>query len=588
MQTTTSNRLLTGTILLVAAILFVLLNVTSGSLFKSLRLDLTSNKMYTLSAGSKEILAQLPEPIILRLYFSQKLAKTNPYLVSFAARAQDLLTQYVRASNGKIKLEVIDPEPFSPEEDNALNYGLQGVPVDNVGTDLYLGLVGTNSVGVKKVIPFIQPGRESNLEYDISQLIYTLAHPEQQTIGVINSLPMQTAQGKPLAIWQQLSESFAVKFLDLDLSAIPNDINTLMLVNPSSFSAGTLHAIDNFVMRGGHLIAFVDPYSEVAEQQPVTAEFTTLLQSWGVDFAHNKVVADRNLAKSVTVEQDGREVSLRYPLWIDCVAKNFDSQDILTSSLERVTLASPGSLTKLAGATTNFSPLFTTTNDAMLVDTKNIATYQENAEALVRNYEATGEYILAARVSGPIKSAFSDAATENSNIIIVADADMLHDHFWLSVQNVLGQNFVVPNSGNGNFVLGALDNLAGSDALISIRNRGAFTRPFAKIQALEVKSQEKYLAAEELLQQKLEATKQQLAQLDARQMDVADSFRKELVNTRRELREVRRKLNHDIELVEMGVKFFSIGFIPLVIVFGGLFVWGLQIQRELRSKKAVC
>lgn len=608
MEFLNKKRFLTGTILLVAAALFLILNISSGELFKALRFDLTANKLYTLSKGSKEIIKELDEPIILRLYFSKQLANINPYLLSFAARVEDLLMQYQRASKGKIVVQIIDPEPFSPEEDTAVNSGLQGAPIDNTGTEFYLGIVGTNTVNTRLVIPFLQPNREQNLEYDISQLIYKLAHPQPRVIGVMSSLPLQgTTNSRPWAIWQQMSQLFALQNLEYDIKEIPEHISTLMIVDPSTFSVGALKAIDQFVMRGGHVLAFVDAVSEVVDQQTAhinrlrqkdAGDYTKLLKSWGVDFDESKVVADKNLAKSVRIQDGKREVMVRYPLWMDFINTNFDKSDVLTSNLERLTLATPGALVKSVDSTTNFSPLLTTSDEAMLVDSNRIPEYQKNLAEFLNNYEASGAYTVAARISGPIKSPYSDASVENSSIILFGDTDMLFDHFWLNIQNVNGQEIGVPSASNGSLVLSALDNLFGSNSLISIRNRGTFARPFETVRKIELQSQDKYRESEQALQQRLEITKQKLEQLESQKKDgnsmllsvkqkqEEESFRKELVDTRRELRDVRRKLNQDLESVATSIRFFTIGFIPLLIMVGGFGVWLVQNKRELKSRRA--
>jgi len=484
------RNFLSGSILIIAAALFLILNITSGVLFKSLRLDLTQNKIYTLSSGSKQIINQLPEPVILRFYFSKRLAKANPYLLSFASRIQDLLTQYERSGKGKIILEVIDPEPFSAEEDNAVNFGLRGIPVDGTGTELYMGLVATNALNIRSVIPFFQPNREENLEYDLSQILYNLSHPEPNVVGVMSALPLQgTKESRPWAVWQQMAQQYVLKSVDTNASVIPDTIKTLMIVEPAHFSSVTIKAIDNFIMRGGNLLAFIDPYSDVAAQKTraTNPALNELLKSWGIELQENKVVADRSIAKSVNLRQaDGRESTIQYPFWLDCTVKNFDKKDVLTSSLDKMTIPSPGSIIKTAGAETTVSPLITTSKDAMLVDAQNIGEYQQNFSKFHTNYKPTGAYVLAARISGPINSPFNqNIRSATSNIVVIADADMLHDHFWLNIQKVMGKDIGVPTAANGNFVLSAIDNLSGSNALISIRNRGTFVRPFETIKSLQ-------------------------------------------------------------------------------------------------------
>lgn len=605
-----NRKLLTGTLLLIAGVLFLVVNISSGTLFKSLRFDLTANKLYTLSKGSKEILKEIDEPIILRLYYSKSLNNINPYLLSFASRVEELLMQYQRASKGKVVVQVIDPEPFSHEEDAAVNLGLQGAPIDNTGTEFYLGLVGSNTLSSRQVIPFLQPSREANIEYDISQLIFKLAHPQPRIVGVMSSLPLQgSTKTRPWAIWQQMSQLFDLQVIDYDSSEIPAHIGTLMLVEPSTFTKAALRAIDDFVMRGGHVLAFVDPISEVTDQETASlnslrqknsGDYLELLKSWGVNFDDSKSVADRNLAKTVKIQNNGRETTIRYPMWMDFVSNNFDKNDVLTTNMERLTFATPGALTKADGATTNFNALVTTSDAAMLVESGRITEYQQNLNGFLNNYEATGSYAVAARISGPIKSPYTDATVNDSSILIFADTDMLFDHFWLNIQNVMGQEIGTPIANNGNLVLSALDNLSGSNALISIRNRGSFARPFDTVRELELRSQDKYRASEQALQQRLEEAKQKLDALEiqkkngntmllnAQQRQEEEAFRRELVQTRQELREVRRKLNQDLESVATHIKFYSIGLIPLLITIGGIGLWTIQIQRDQKNRKALC
>ncbi|HSX19947.1 MAG TPA: GldG family protein, partial [Gammaproteobacteria bacterium] len=456
------KKILTGSILAFAIMLFLAINVLSGALFKAWRLDLTGNKIYTLSAGSKEIVAEINEPIILRLYFSKRLANINPYLISFATRVQDLLQQYQRISKGKVIVEIIDPEPFSPAEDEAVNYGLQGIPVDSTGTEFYLGLVGTDALNDQQIIPFLQPSREQNLEYDVSQLIYKLVHPQPRGVAVMTSVPLDGGMNsRPWAVWQQMQQLFSLQMLDHDATEIPANISTLMIVEPSTFTKDALKAIDKFVMRGGHVLAFVDPVSEVADRrqallnktrQKDAGDYIALLKSWGVDFDEKVTVADRDLAKTVRAPYEGREVTIRYPLWMDFTADNFAQEDVLSANLDRITLATPGALKQTLDATTTMTSLISTSDQAMLLESKRVDAYQQNLQQLFNDYKATGKYIVAARISGPIKSLYTDARVNDSSIIVIADTDMLHDHFWINVQNIMGQDYAVPAASNGNLV----------------------------------------------------------------------------------------------------------------------------------------
>ena len=253
------------------------------------------------------------------------------------------------------------------------------------------------------------------------------------------------------------------------------------------------------------------------------------------------MVADRSLAKQVRIEADGRAQVLRYPLWIDLTNLNLAQDDVVTAGIDRMTMGTPGALTPVVNPELQFKPLITTSPDAMLVPTSEVKQFQENLSGAMQNYAATGTYVLAARISGPIQSPYTDQKTTNSNIIVVADSDLLHDHFWVVFQNVLGQEFGIPTAANGNFAVSILDNLSGSDALISIRNRGTFVRPFTTLQKLELATQSE----------------------DAGERIAADKQLKSL---------------------ESRVKFLSIGLIPLVIVICGLAAWIIQVRRESRLR----
>ncbi len=590
-----NRNILTGTVLILAFLLFLSINVSSSIFFKSIRLDLTKNRIYTLSDGTKEIIDDLQEPITIRFYFSKKLPGINPYIISFAKRVEDLLLQYQKYAKEKINIEIIDPEPFSIEEDEAVNYGLQGVALDSAGAEFYLGIVATDTLTYKQIIPFLQPAREINLEYDISQLIHKLSVQKPQTIGVMSSLPLKGSYtDRPWAIWQQMEQAFELQSIDLNEPLISENIQTLMVVEPSTFSTDALAAIDDFIMRGGHVLAFVDPVVEVTSKKDIllhnknlqkAGDYKALLHSWGINFDESLVVADKNLAKTVRAPVDGREVSIRFPLWMDFTVENFNTNDILSSSLERLTVATPGALKHTIDSTTSFQALVTTSTDAMLLPSYKVEKYQQDIQQLYNDYNAQKQYVIGARIRGPIKSIYTDKTINDSNIIVFADSDMLHDHFWMQAQNIMGQEFSVPSASNGNLVLSALDNLLGSNALISIRNRAGFSKPFDTIKKFENDSMQKYHEMEQMLQQKLLVAKQNLETLEHKkgeagnistaiaQRTAEEKFRSQLIEIRRELRDVRRQLNQDIERVAANVKLFSIGLVPFLVMILGLLVW---------------
>jgi len=639
MKQLTRRNLTSGTGLLFAVALFLAVNIISDFAFKSIRFDLTENKLYTLSQGTRNILAGLDEPITLRLYLSKKLASNFPDINSYSVRVKELLEQYQRVSNGKITLDIIDPEPFSAEEDRAVGYGLQGIPVEGGTATFYFGLAGTNSTDKQEVIPFLQPDRADFLEYDLTKLIYRLSHPKPPVVGLISTLPLEGGPPQPMAaaqdsqpwvIYEQMTQLFNVRTLGTNISAIPKDIDVLMLVHPKGLSQSALYAIDQFVLRGGHVLAFVDPDAE-ADRQPGASPFGgmqtpqhsdlgPLLKDWGVKFVDNKVVGDVKGAKKIRLQRGGRLLIRDYPIYFDVPPDQMDGQDIVTANLDKVTLASAGALEKDNGAATTFTPLLRSSAQAMEFNATQLIF--PDPDGLMSKFHPQGRYTVAARITGDITTAFPNGppkpddkgqnkgkpeqspgpqlkkSTKAANIIIVADSDMLENRFWVHTQNFIGQRIAVPTSGNGNFVINALDNLGGSNDLISVRSRGNVSRPFTKVRELQQSAEQHFRSKEQELREKLRNTEQQIQSLrsqkqgndalilnSAQQQEIA-RFRQDKIKTRKELREVQHQLRKDIEGLEGWVKFINIGLIPIIIVVGGLFA-GVYRSRRKQAANSV-
>ena len=593
------KRLLTYTSLILLLIVFMLINIFNNIFFKSVRFDFSEQKIYTLSAGSKEILAEIKEPINVKFYFSRKLAKSYPYLVSYAARVRELLAQYQRASNNNLTVNIIDTESFTEIEDQAVNGGLQGVPVDGDGNELYFGLVATNALTNKEVIPFLQPTRETYLEYDISQMIYKLIYPTTIKVGILSDLPLQgnaalsfmqqDGNTSPWVIWEQLRQSFNVSLVTAD-NKIPDDIKVLMLASVKDITKKTAQTIDQFIMRGGHILAFIEPQSN-----SVANNLNKLLTSWGVDIPA-KIFTCPKLAKKIKYNQNEKEYLTRYPAWVDFTTEYFDKDDILTNNLEKLTVADTGVIKKKSNSSVKITPLITSDGDNMLVKLANLNSYKDNPRKLLNEYNSDHKiYVLAARITGPIKSAFSADTTQNSNIILFANTGMLQDQFWVNVQNFMGNRLYIPMSGNGGFILNAIDNLSGSNSLISIRNRGTFSRPFSTIQNFQSKSRSEFRLKESVLMKNLEHTKQKILELEQtkkesnsialslEQKREEEMFRNELIDTKRQLREVQHELNKDIEHIEWVIKFANIALMPLLVLLSGSIFW-LYRMRTNRNR----
>ncbi|MFM8801295.1 MAG: GldG family protein, partial [Tagaea sp.] len=320
-----------------AAILFVAVNALSGPLLQGLRLDLTQDKLFTLSQGTRAILARIDEPVTLRFYYSERLGREIPSYGVYAQRVREMLEEYRDAARGKLRLEILDPPAFSDEEDRAVAFGLQGVPLNQQGELVYFGLAGTNSADKEEVIAFFQPERERFLEYDLTKLVYNLATPKKPVVGLLSFIPMagefrSMRPTPPSAVYAQLQQFFEIRAVAADAADIPADIGVLVLVHPKELPDRTLYAIDQFVLRGGRLLAFVDPHaeSEMGRTGPMgmaaqtSSDLKKLFDAWGVELVADKLAADRLAARRVNAGTEARVRAVDYVLWLSLRERNFD------------------------------------------------------------------------------------------------------------------------------------------------------------------------------------------------------------------------------------------------------------------------
>jgi ABC-type uncharacterized transport system involved in gliding motility auxiliary subunit len=632
-----SNKLYTVGALVIALVLFGAVNIIANTRITSARLDLTDHKLFTLSQGTLNTVRGLEEPVNIKLYLSQKLATRLPSVSGYADRVRELLGEYALASEGKVNLTIIDPEPFSEEEDRAVSLGLQGIPISNGESTFYFGIVGTNGLDDIEQIPYLTTEREEFLEYDVTKLIYALGNPKRKVIGLLSTLPidgmsqraaMGGQQPQPWMILEQMEQIFEVQRIATTVKAIPQAVDVLMLVHPKNFSDTTLYAIDQFVLAGGRIVAFVDPNAEADAAQairgmpalPQASQLSKLLGAWGVDLDTTRSVGDLQLAMRVRSQRGDRTVTAEYPPWLNIPSQLQNPDDIVTGKLGNLTFGSAGALTPRDDATTTFTPLVRSTDGAMLIKNELIGPLAD-LEHLKREYRPDGQqYVLAARVQGPVKSAFDSvpqegkgdgsetkdgkkAATERENsathltsaqdinLIIVADTDFLTDQFWVQVQGFMGQRMVVPIAANANLVINALENLSGSADLISVRSRGRFLRPFTRVNALRQDAELKFREKEVQLLKRLETTEKRLTELQTSEGEGAlvmseaqrqeiDNFRVEKVRIRKDLREVRRELHKDIATLEGWLKFINIGLVPILIAVGGLLLGAYRLRRR--------
>ena len=591
------------------AILFIFLAlVLLGNLiFNKARLDLTQGQVYSVSDGTREVLQQIDEPINLYFFFSDKATEGLTSLRNYATRVQSLLEEYELYANGKIKLHVIDPEPFSEAEDKAAEMGLTGAPVSATGETVYLGLAGTNALDDKEIIAFFDPSQETLLEYEISKLVHRLSDPTPVKVSVLSSLPIQGGpnsnpmamqMGQPQmtpawAVYQQLEQLYEVNLLEQGSETIPEDSKMLILIHPKALSEGQLYAIDQFVLAGGKLLAFVDPNAESDSSAAMmgmpggsSSDLAKLFSAWGIKYNASQIVLDA--AKGLEIRMPsglpGRHIG-----YLGLDRDVIDENDVVTTSLSSINGASFGTLSPSENATTEFIPLLKTSIYSAYTDAMGYKMAAQNPESLSRDFAPLNEaQVLAARISGKGKSAFDkvpegkDASAQlteadSIQLLVVADTDVLTDRFWVQSSNFFGQTILQPFANNGDFLINAVDNLAGSSALLKVRGRGKYQRPFDVVEELTVAAEAKFREQEQLLQAQLEQTESQLAQLQGQQAEsgalvltaeqeqAIEQFMAQKLSIRKELREVRHQLDKDIESLGSWIKVLNIAVFPLLL-----------------------
>jgi len=637
-----SRRAVAAVALVCIALMLISVNIIAARLF-AWRLDLTREHLYTLSRGTERTLARIEEPITLRFYFSNRLADEVPSYGVYAQRVRELLDQYVAASHGKIRLEVYNPLPFSDAEDRAVAFGLQGVPLDVGGEQVYFGLAATNSTDDQQVIAFFQPERERFLEYDLTKLVHSLAFPKKTVVGLISTLPlegdvmamMRGRPAEPMAIMEQLQQLDTVKPLATTLDAIPPDIDVLMLVHPQNLAEKPLFAIDQFVLKGGKALVFVDPLSELQASHPsqldppgspTASNLERLFKSWGFEVPANTVAGDRRDAQRVGVPGSrGGTRPLDYIAWLNLKTDNLNRTDMITADLSHVMLASSGIIEPIEGAKTTIEPLITTSLDSMKIPAEKLTGLPDVAGLLAEFKSDDKRYILAAHITGMAESAFpdgppkppepakpetkeSETAAEPAgpaaewlkqsakpiNVVVVADTDMLDDRFWLEKQEFFGQRLLVPTANNGDFVANAIEVLAGGDDLVGLRSRGTSARPFEVVERIQTEAQARYSAEERALQARLKDTQAKLAgltgkdqasapaSLSAEQTKAIEEFRADMVQTRRQLRDVQAALRSNIGRLKTGLEFLDIALIPIIVAAAAIVLGALRLRRRSR------
>lgn len=573
---TKAKFLFSGTGLLSVAV-SLLIAVGLISAFPSVRIDLTEDELFSLADGTRNIVSGLEEPIELIFFYSESATEDQPQIRSYGTRVQELLREIVIASNGNLSLRIVDPEPFSEEEDLATQYGVQPVPVTQGGPGIYFGLVAAQldndpALQVSETMPLIRPDQEQFLEYEFMKLVTRVANPDLQVIGLLTTLdidggfdPMTGQATQQWMITDFIRQLYELRRIETEAESIDDDVDILMIVHPEGLSEQTLYAIDQHVMRGGKTLVFLDPTADSMVSRSargsmipagMRSDLPGLLEAWGVDYSPDKVLTDNTLALRVQMGQGSRPVAHIGMIGANRTALAED--DIITRRLENLNLSSAGALAPREGATTRFEPLIQSSSDAMLMDASLLEDVLDPSVLFDEFVSANERYTIAARISGVIATAFPEGrpvsasaeaeATEDeavaddtgseiesseeesteidplqghlaqtdgeTNILVFADTDVLTDRLWVQVAQFLGQRIPQPYANNGDFVINALDNLSGGADLVSIRSRGRYSRPFERVVKMQREADDRLRTEEAALLERLAATEEQLAALN--------------------------------------------------------------------------
>lgn len=623
------------------ALTFIVLMTLANTGLRHLRLDLTENKIYTLSDNTLKIIESIEQPINLYLFFSEDASKELSPLRKYHTQVRELLEEFTFRADGKIQLQLIDPEPFSEDEDRATGFGLQKVPLQNTGQSLYFGLAGSNAVGNVGVIPFLHSNREVFLEYDVDKLLYSLIHPKKPVLGLMTSLPMYpTGFGSPVGnpqnpwvIIEQLEQLFTVRLVPTEAERVEDDVDLLVVAHPKQLGDKVLYAIDQFVMKGGKALFFVDPYAEaeeIAVPQDVplpdararSSSLNRLFKSWGFVVPEDTVVADPNHA--LMAAAPGQTPS-RNALLLGYTQGNMNREDVVTAMLEQVNFGIASHVQVLDEDRIEMTPLVQSSENSMLMPLARLR-FIADAASLMQGFSPSGErYPVVAKIAGALDSAFDgpppaeesedDGGDEEAkeeaqppqgehvaqtdgeaNLLIVTDVDVLSDRMWVQAREFFGRRIYQPHASNRDFMINAVDHYTGGSELIGIRGRASLSRPFTRVLELERQSSAKYRATEESLQRKVGETERKLQELQSKRTDSQSTIltaeqqqeiarlRAQMVQTRKELRDVKHKLAKDIDALGDRLKVINVGLVPGIVVLLALLFAFIRYRARVRNE----
>jgi len=621
----------------VVAVLVILVAINLLGGFFKVRSDLTQNKLYTLSDGTKKILDKLDTPVEIRFYFSKDNASVPVPLRSYAQQVEDLLAEYQQYSRGKIKVVKLDPKPDSDAEDSANLDGIEGQNL-NLTDKIYLGAV-VSCLDAKTVLPYLSPDRENLLEYDLSRAISSVANPKKSVIGVMSALPVMGREAQPMMMRQpqqpmqpwifltELRETYTVREIPLTAAKIDDDISVLVLVHPNGITDQTQFALDQFLLRGGKMVALLDPYSFVQARMAgpygasgqYSSTLSKLLPAWGIQFSETKAIADPLFATQI--QREGNVQS--DPTILSVTSDGINKEDALGAAIDDLLLPFAGAFTGKPAEGLKEDILVKSTLQAGLVDTTLLEAGTDQIRKSLKSDKTS--YPIAIRLSGKFKTAFPEGAPKSKDetvptatpssvasptplptpkekplkeakgdgvVLLIGDSDFAYDQIAGRTQQVMTQTVFVPSNGNLNFIQSSIEQLAGDSNLIGIRSRSSGNRPFVVVNKMEAAAEQKYQSKIDELQDNLAQTRQKLASLQTgkqadqktllspEQQAEIKKFQENEAQISQELKQVRKNLRAEIDSLQDTLKWINIAAMPLIVTLVGLLLAHLKRSRR--------
>ena len=609
------------------ALFLILVAVNYLASVATVRADLTEGNLYTLSDGTKKMLRGLQAPVKLKLYISKGEQAMPVQLRSFAQRVDDMAREFKSVAGTNLVIEKYNPRPDSDEEGAAQLDGVEAQQLPS-GEQFYLG-VAVTQLDRKQVIAAVSPQRERLLEYDLARAIARVGSAERPTVGLMSGLPvlgerfnpMTRQSSEPWVLANELKRDFNVKEVNMMTESIDKDINVLLLIHPRDVPESVEYVLDQFVMRGGKLIAFVDPYAYF-DQQPSpmpgasaggsSSSLPRLFKAWGIEMNPGKVLSD-------VVFASGGGTRLT-PTVLTLNRTAFNRDDIATSQIETLLYPFGGAFDVKPTEGLKVTELVKSSPNSMFVDNI-VATV--SGEAALKGFQPDNKARpLAMRLSGVFKSAFPEGRPKDgtpaakdtkkdapagpahlarggadNSVVLVADVDMLNDGAAVDIQEVFGRRIIVPSNGNLAFAQSLVEQLASGDALISLQSRASAFRPLTVVREMEAEAQKQYFGRLKALEDERQKTLDKLQELQKARGPAAQSrataqilspeqqteienLRKTATRTQAELKELRKNLRQDAESLVFWTKVANIALMPLLVALAGLLVALLRRSRR--------